>query len=193
MPKLKWDILVPDSYGSFYEEHGPRMALAATASIIPYVFGIGMLVDGVLAAGIPLLIIANIIFVGLGVFGFLIPKLHYLYGLGHSQREAIKWYEALTNSERAQLPEGWETLVREHGGTIVVNEDSPYYHQHSVADDMLESAKNVVHLYREKNKQAEVPDFRIDLYLSLMKEKADELNKDIADRKEIEAKIASMP
>lgn len=118
----------------------------------------------------------------------LMPKMHYLYGLKYDSRQALGWYESLTDKEKAQLPNGWDTLVREKGEEIIRRKRTRH-----VAGVMLEDAKNLIEVYRQSVRELEVPDHRIELYLDLMSQRTKELNQDIYERAEIERQIASMP
>lgn len=115
-----------------------------------------------------------------------LPKWHYTYGLGTDQTRAIIWYRELTDDERKQLPCGWEDVVRESGNENVNRMDT-------VAREFHNAGRDVIYKYRQTKIESKVPDYRIATFKELMKERADEFDRDIEDRKEIEAQIVKLP
>lgn len=187
MPKLKWKWLTNEMMVDVSKYLWARLLTAFGSAILSF-FIVGLVEGPIMQLPNPdswLLIVPMIVSVVVGILLPRLAKMHFLYGLGHSQADAIKWYETLTTIEKAQLPVGWDAVVRECGGE--------YYGNIYLATKMHRDGKDVIALYRRKNEELNVPDYRIELYLEMMQNKADELSQDIADRKEIEAKIASMP
>lgn len=183
MPKLRWNWL--DRYSNVYTDHAFRATVGGMVSIFPLIVGLfATFGGGPLGVGITFLSLLIPLWTWVAVAP-LIPRLHYLYGLEYHSRAAIKWYEDLTDQEKAQLPVGWDAVVRECGGE--------YYGNIYLATKMHRDGRDVVALYRKKNEALKVPDHRIELYLDLMSQRTKELNQDIYERAEIERQIASMP
>lgn len=199
MGKLKWNWLVPDSFMSLYDEHFSRWLMSIAMACIPGLFGLAATFGGgPLAIGIPLMVIAFVIIVGWGGFGWALPKLHYLNGLEGSQKGAVEWYNSLTADEKKQLPNGWESVVRESGNDQyeykLTEDDYDYgrYYNHTVAYKMKRDAEDVIELYRKSNIKPKVADYRIDVYTQLMAERKAELEQQLTTQREIEDKIARM-
>lgn len=194
-PKLKWSGLVPDRYMSIYEEHGFRMFISFMASVIPFFVGAACTFGGgPLLLGIPMLAIGAGFLFGFGPFGYLIPRLHWLYGMDRDQERALEWYDDLSEQEKKQLPSGWEALIREVGTDEVAKENARYsWDTQSVASEMYSQGQEVIRLYRAKNEIPKVEDYRVETYRELMRQRAAELTADIESEREIQDKIARMP
>lgn len=197
MPKLKWKWLEKQSSTytkSFYDCHGMQVMVGVLASLFLFI-PIGASLDTftmlpnvawiLITAFTPFLVCA------LGIRH--LPKLHWLHGMDRDQSEALEWYDTLSDKEKKQLPNGWDTAVRELGDKRVPRDKPLDYWSDSLSERMLAAGKEVVELYRQQNFQPEIEDFRIPLYLEMMNERKTELERDIKDRKEIEQQIASMP
>jgi HEPN domain-containing protein len=194
MGRLKNEILVPDSSMSLYTENGFRYGIGTVISLIPGAFGFAAtFAGGPLAVGLPGLALFALIWAWI-IFAPHIPKLHYLYGLSGYSYDAIKWYEELASDEKKQLPKDWDDVVRKHGNMTVPHDDDHIY-KRSVAFEMLQAAKKVVELYNEAQEVDNTPvlDYRVDVHLQLMSERAEQLQQEITDRTEIQDKIKEMP
>lgn len=185
---LTWGWLLPkESHGmSIYDSFGWRLGFNA-----PFLVVIG-------AVAIPLGVMVNPFWLLLFLpnllhiaFAPLLPKLHYLNGLSKEQSRAIEWYRELSLDERKQLPVVWESVVRESGNEKAEAEGY-FYRLLSVTEVLLSEGQQVIALYRERNKQPEITDYRVPAAIQLMNERKKELSGEINDQKEIEAEIARM-
>jgi hypothetical protein len=193
--KLTWGWLVPEDRYAMRESVGMRL-------LIPVVVGLFLIPIGLCCilctpaapvVGFILLAIQALMFSWV-VFEPQIRKLNYVYDLGYDSSRAIKWYYSLTPDEKKQLPVGWEDVVRESGEDYISYDKISRYEtlSYTVARSMQNAGEEVVSLFRKKNEQPKIPDYRIDTYLQLMSERSQEYSNDLQDRKEVEDKIARM-
>jgi len=171
MPKLKWKFLIPDQYMSIYDEHGMRIMVSIAVSATFWLVGAAAtFAGGPLALGIPMLAIALGIN-GWGVFGYLLPRLHWLYGLEDETKSALEWYDELTKLERAQLPRDWDVVVRKNGQEPY-NEDATKnrWRIRKVAEVMQERGRAVVSAHNDflKSTSYSVQDYRVPVQMQLM-------------------------
>lgn len=124
-----------------------------------------------------------------------LPKMHYLRGVTDGRtKDALTWYAKLSSQEKKQLPKDWDELVLKHGHMKVPHDHDYVYHKY-VAEEMHTAAREVVRLYNEAQKVDNTPvlDYRVDVHLQLMSERAQQLKQEITDRTEIQDKIREMP